>query len=298
MMFGLREEFRYGECSSCGSLWLAEPPPDLGRFYGDVYYSMAPGAARPVRAARLRSTLLLALPRRLAPRLRGKRGVRNFIVWLSGLGISLSDPIADVGAGEGALLFDMAAHGFGDLWGFDPFIHADRDAGPVHLRRAGADAMGEGFAAVMLHHSLEHMAETVGALETIRTRLRPGGVVIVRVPIAQSAAHRRYGVDWVGLDAPRHLSIPTEEGVRRAAESAGLHIEETSYDSYALQFWGSELYTRDIPLRDPRSPAEDSHDIFSAREIAAWESEATALNAAGQGDAAAFVLRSSGGRGL
>ena len=298
MMFGLREQFRYGECSSCGSLWLVEPPSDLSRFYGDGYYSMAPGSARRVPAAWLWSTVLLAVPRRLAPRLRGKRGVRNFIVWLAGLGVSLSDPIADVGGGEGALLFDMAAHGFSDLWGFDPFIHADLDAGPVHLRRAGVGAMQEGFAAVMLHHSLEHMADPVEVLESIGSRLRPGGVVILRVPIAQSAAHRRYGVNWVGLDAPRHLSIPTEEGVRRAAERAGLRIEEASYDSYALQFWGSELYARDIPLRDPRSPAEASNETFSARDIDAWESESSMLNASRRGDSAAFVLRPSARRSL
>ena len=297
-MFGLRERFRYGECSSCGSLWLVEPPSDLRRFYGDGYYSMAPGSARRLPAAWLWSTVLLAVPRRLAPRLRGKRGVRNFIVWLAGLGVSLSDPIADVGGGEGALLFDMAAHGFSDLWGFDPFIHADLDAGPVHLRRAGVGAMQEGFAAVMLHHSLEHMADPVEVLESIGSRLRPGGVIILRVPIAQSAAHRRYGVNWVGLDAPRHLSIPTEEGVRRAAERAGLSIEEASYDSYALQFWGSELYVRDIPLRDPRSPAEASNETFSARDIDAWESESSMLNASRRGDSAAFVLRPSARRSL
>ena len=52
---------RYGECSSCGSLWLVEPPSDLSRFYGDGYYSMAPGSARRVPAAWLWSTVLLAV---------------------------------------------------------------------------------------------------------------------------------------------------------------------------------------------------------------------------------------------
>src|SRR5687768_14977146 len=39
MMFGLRDRFEYAECSSCGSLQLAEIPADLGKYYPPDYYS-------------------------------------------------------------------------------------------------------------------------------------------------------------------------------------------------------------------------------------------------------------------
>src|SRR5262245_27486287 len=39
MMFGLREQFRYFECSSCGCVQIQNPPSDVGRYYPDNYYS-------------------------------------------------------------------------------------------------------------------------------------------------------------------------------------------------------------------------------------------------------------------
>src|SRR5579859_5298702 len=42
MMFGLREQFAYFRCSLCGSLQLADVPPDMSKYYPANYYSYTP----------------------------------------------------------------------------------------------------------------------------------------------------------------------------------------------------------------------------------------------------------------
>ncbi len=56
-----------------------------------------------------------------------------------------------------------------------------------------------------------------------------------------------------------------------------------------MQFWGSEQYVRDIPLRDKRSLVEGGRE-FSRLQLAEFEREAEELNIARQGDQAAFFL--------
>ena len=292
-MFGLRERFRYARCVSCSSLWSIETPEDLGRFYGAQYYSMS--QASPLRhaiAARFRARTYLALPPPIARRVAGLRGVPYWVWWLAGLGLRPSSRIADVGSGSGRLLRDLAAFSFQDLWGFDPFLPGDEDDGPVHLRASAFGDVADTFDLVMFHHSLEHIADPVATLAHARELLRPGGSILVRVPIAGSWADREYGLYWVGLDAPRHLAIPSIAGMHLAARRAGLSVRRIFFDSSGLQFWGSEQYRRGIPHRDPRSVGEGG-DAFSSAEVAAFDRRASQLNQSGEGDSAAFVMRSS-----
>jgi hypothetical protein len=185
----------------------------------------------------------------------------------------------------------MAAHGFRDLWGFDPYVTQDWDHGAVHVRRAGVNEMPQrAFRVVMFNHALEHMATPGEVLLRARERLEPGGAILVRVPIASSLADRLYGTDWVALDAPRHLHIPSIDGMRFAAARASLRVRRIFYESYGFQFWGSEQYRRGIPLRGERSVASGSSDTFTPADVETFERLALELDRRGQGDGAGFVL--------
>ena len=92
---------------------------------------------------------------------------------------------------------------------------------------------------------------------------------MIRVPVP-GFAWREYGVDWVGLDPPRHLHIVSPEGMRRLAEAHGLSIVASYWDSWSLQFWGSEQYEADIPLRDPYSLTRE-HRCARTRAVGAFQ---------------------------
>jgi SAM-dependent methyltransferase len=200
--------------------------------------------------------------------------------------------ICDVGCGSGDTLLDLKDQGFTRLTGADAFIEAStvREGIPIH--KASPAAVPATYDFVMLNHSFEHMPEPAATLKSLRRLVRPGGTLMLRLPVAGCAAWRIYGTDWVALDAPRHLHLPSVGGLRELAAKSGLDLYEVVYESNAMQFWRSEQYRADIPLFDPRShEVNPSGSMFSQSQIAAWEEQARQLNADRDGDVAALFFR-------
>lgn len=286
MMVGLRHRFTYRRCRDCQSLWLASVPADLGPYYDASYYSLQadPKGTASMPAASVWTRLLLHLPHQITDRLAGSRGFPNYVPWLRGLDIGFDSRIADVGCGEGVLLYRMSRHGFRNLWGYDPFLERERELGATRLRR-GTIGTAEGlFDLIMFNHSLEHVLDPVADLKLAAEHLERSGAIIVRVPVANSYADRHYGADWVSLDPPRHLGVPSPTGMDAAASLAGLRVERVFFDSTPMQFWGSEHYQNDMPLTDERAGCPPGRE----RELAKRSDK---LNREGQGDTAGFVLR-------
>lgn len=292
MMLGTRDVFEYIECARCGSLQIARIPDDLARYYPDDYYSLR-GAGRLERSLKAR-WLAASLDRggpagRLLVRWLGPHPLTE---WKRKAGISFDSPILDVGCGDGRLLRTMRRVGFTDLTGTDPFLERERRTDGLRLYARPVQELDGPFDFVMMHHSLEHVADPQGALEAAARLVPPGGTVLVRTPVAGSFAWRTYGADWVQLDAPRHLHVFSETGLGLLAEAAGLELVETVYESSAFQFWGSELYARDIPYRPkPSYRNRPSRALIPGEQMKQYRERARALNAAGDGDSAAFYLR-------
>jgi SAM-dependent methyltransferase len=288
MMLGLKESFEYMECSACGSLRIVDVPEDLGKYYGEGYYSFS---------RRGESTLTRYLKRKRIEHALGKRksigallccviGVPEFAEWVQTSAVNQNDAILDVGCGGGYLLGELRIAGFKSLTGIDPFLSSDLEFEGVRLRKARLEELHEHYDFIMLHHSFEHMADPVAALRELHRLLRPAGAVLVRCPLAGSYAHRTYGNNWVQLDAPRHLFIPSRKGFARLAQDCGFEIWKMSCDSTEFQFEGSELYRRGIPLRSDRRGA-----AFSRLELRRYREMATKLNHELDGDSACFYLR-------
>jgi SAM-dependent methyltransferase len=257
----------------------------LALYYGDGYYSMAPPVvASKGPVAKYWARTLLKLPPFLVDRVAGKRGFPEYLQWFLGLNVSLSSRIADVGSGEGGLAIRMATHGFADVWGFDPFIPADRDHGNAHIRRTGVDQAEGCFDVIMFNHSLEHFPHPVQALRDAKSKLAADGAILVRVPLAGTFADRHYGENWVALDPPRHLSVPSRQGMQLAAAASGLEITRVFFDSSPLQIWASEQYRQDIPLIDEQRGLGRK----VSREMRRRTCE---LNRCEDGDSAGFVMR-------
>lgn len=301
MMFGTRDEFDYLECAACGTLQIVELP-DLSRYYPKDYYSLSGGD----------SFLGKNWRRRLASRLTGKyflkgRGLVGKIVaerlqWLAFyfpnslkeplLELTFRSKILDFGCGRGNLLQNLHYFGFRDLTGADAFIEEDIFyPNGVKIFKRPLSGIEDTFDLVMLHHSFEHLPNPLDTLREIHARLPEGKFCLIRLPLA-AAAWRRYGVNWVQLDAPRHLFLFTEKSFRDLAAKAGFSVEKIVYDSESFQFFGSEQYLREIPMNDPRAFRGDvSKSIFTPAQLLAWEREAEILNNENKGDQACFYLR-------
>lgn len=273
MMYGTREEFKYWECQGCGCLQIVEVPENLADHYPSDFYSFAlqfsPWKA-PFYRAYLKFPRLMQWLHHCGPdfgavvEVRPRAGAR----------------ILDVGCGSGKLVDTLRSLGF-DACGVDPFLKEERP----HLQRMSIEDVDGGWDLIMFHHVLEHMPDSVQVLRCARSRLSEGGICLVRIPVA-NWAWQQYAQDWVQLDPPRHLVIHTPESFGVAADSAGLRITRTIFDSTEFQLRGSELYRRNVPLSSPAA-----RDFFSPKEIKVFATRAEELNREGKGDQAVFILK-------
>lgn len=312
MLYGSRERFEYFSCNTCDTLQLVNVPAaeDLARYYPVDYHknnvSSQPKALLWVTAQQDRYQLHtggrpvgVLLTKLLPDAIVAALG--EVIRILGQLELERDARILDVGCAGGALLDRLARAGFKNLLGADPFIPGDGETplGVPLLKRYLTEVTGK-FDLIMFNHSLEHVPDPLEALKAAHERLAPGGVCLARVPTTSSEAWDTYQADWVQIDAPRHIVIPSRKGMELAAAAAGLKVEKTIDDSNSFQFIGSEKYQRDVALADPKT-----HEIFGPKQIWEllrspglkqiwdWEKRAQLLNRQSRGDQAGFILRAS-----
>jgi SAM-dependent methyltransferase len=82
------------------------------------------------------------------------------------------------------------------------------------------------FDCIICSHVLEHVHDPVQALKKIKHALKPGGVLLLSCPNAMSKAGHYFGAHWRGLEAPRHLAIPTAYFLREFLERIGFQVEQ------------------------------------------------------------------------
>ena len=309
MMFGLDECFRYARCPDCASVFIHQIPEDLADYYSTKYYSFdldpqaVMGRAGVSQAVALvgRSVLLghNVLGRSLH-RLVSMRQVQTTLalfesIRLAGLPRGKESRVLDIGSGSGALVYALSLVGLGEVTGIDPFNDSDRvfDTGAQVLRCDLSEVRGA-YDLIMLHHCFEHVPNPRETMAQVRELLAPGGRVLVRMPTVSSAAFERYGTSWLQLDPPRHLTVFSRIGMERLCADGGLAVHVVRDDSTAFQFWASEQALASVPLVSGTSHfVNPDRSAFSAARLRDWEREAAALNAAGRGDQAAWVLTSS-----
>jgi len=308
MQFGLRDEFEYFECSKCGCLQIGKIPIDLSKYYPTDYYSYrisGPSIEHPktgIRAVRVKLILKILSRHYFFDKNSLGDWVANrscvagdYPYWVRHKRIKLKlrsdSSILDVGCGTGKLLLDLQLLGFSNLVGVDPFLKEDIHY-PNGVRVLSKDIrqLNQQFDFVMLHHSFEHMPDPLETLRKAYELVKPGHYLLLRIPLAGSFAWRKYGVDWVALDAPRHLFLHTRESIQILASHAGFEVADIVYDADGFGHWGSELYLRDIRLTHEQSPWINKENTFTKEELAQFAELDEQLNETGEADCGAFFL--------
>jgi 2-polyprenyl-3-methyl-5-hydroxy-6-metoxy-1,4-benzoquinol methylase len=219
-----QERFDYARCETCGTVFIADVPSDLGRYYeGDYYHFDSDGE----------------------PLWRGNEHRMRSAAYRVGLVRDQVSPghLIEIGSGTGA--FASAAQGAG----FDvSAIEMNERCCRYLSEREGITAICsdrplEALAslpeacAVAMWHVLEHLSNPAEVFEALARKLRPGGVLAIGVPNPRSLQFRLLGSRWAHLDAPRHLClIPPEALVRRGAELGLRNVTITTNDPEGLEF--------------------------------------------------------------
>lgn len=233
-MFGTNEFFKYSICSTCECIQIDSTPNNISEYYPSDYYSFN---------SQIKPTIKKIF----------KQDIWNILSCLKKdffkeqdffkYGIKYSDrkkTVLDIGCGNGKLLNTLRENGFTNLTGIDPFLNRDFYKKGLRLLKMDLDRLEGRYDLIMSNHSLEHMPDPNIFFRNIVRLLNNDGRVILRLPIYPNYIWDKYNVDWIQLDAPRHLFTFTLKSIEFLCEQYGLYISSYKYDSYPWSLASTE----------------------------------------------------------
>lgn len=288
MMFGTGDEFSYFKCPVCGCLQIEEVPDSLDKYYPNNYYSYRQKGTSSwgtLRDSLIHSSAQWGIDRILPIHLLSHKYAKYHQykqLWLKGVDKKTS--ILDIGSGKGVLLNMLHVFGYENLTGIDPYIDGDvsYDNG-VRIFKKDIYDLDKQYDFVMLHHAFEHIADPHKSISRLSEIVTDNGRILIRIPVVDGYAWRKYQMDWFQVDAPRHLFLYSVKSMRMLAEEHGLEIESIIYDSEYRQFTISDGYVKGISASEMSSP--------SMWEKYRYKRKAAQLNLSQDGDQACFILR-------
>jgi SAM-dependent methyltransferase len=211
--------FEYAACSKCGTVFIANPPDDLGRYYEADYYDIPPIERLTALAAKDRNKIDIV--NRYAA---GKR-------------------LLEIGPAFGVFALQAKANGYEvDVVEMDERCCTYlRDTVGVGVTRS--DAPHEALRnlpkhdVVALWHVLEHLPAIPELVAAAAANLRPGGVLVVATPNPAAAQFRLMGRHWPHLDAPRHLALVPLATLDGLATRDGLERVFVTTDDSDARSW-------------------------------------------------------------
>jgi SAM-dependent methyltransferase len=164
--------------------------------------------------------------------------------------------LIDVGCGGGVTLALAKQMGW-QVSGLDLDPLACKAANNIGLNVIQGDytklsEISEKFDCVLCSHVLEHVHNPVEMLSFLTASLKNNGYLILSLPNANSDLRLRFGKFWRGLEAPRHISIPTTGVVISMLKSLG-YADIKQYDLYEETYWQSLCIERKESLLTPKN---------------------------------------------
>jgi 2-polyprenyl-3-methyl-5-hydroxy-6-metoxy-1,4-benzoquinol methylase len=261
----------YWDCEDCKSLYLdpRPTPPSIGLAYVQYYThgnSEPPSFLYGMKARLRNESLSKTLNANIGPRL-NLPSLFNGVVELIGKRVVMpfgwrllaelpKGRFIDVGCGAGQTV-DLARQLGWDAMGIeiDPAaVHAAQKTG-LNILEGDYNELTkyeQQFDCIMCSHVLEHVHQPRDLLKKLQSALKPGGVLLLTLPNSLSALRRHFGTDWRGLEAPRHLCIPSEPQLIQILKNAGFTLKsladnntDTAAESYRIQRRGISSATED-----------------------------------------------------
>lgn len=284
MMLGKHKTFLYSQCTNCETIQRLETPEAIESYYPDYYYSFVQEVP-PLKAPSLKKRIIRVLKRY-------KGSIHGVFRQLYFTGTGLQDKILDIGCGKGKLICEMYNSGFTNVGGVDKFIPQEYNYnGLIKVEKKELSELEKNsYQLLMMHHVFEHMEDPHGELRLCHELLKKNGYLMIRIPVV-GKPFEIYGEDWVQLDAPRHSFLHTERSMNMLADQTGFKLERVIYDSFDFQFWGSELYKKNIGLVDATQRYVHPSEFFTEQELAGFQSASEKLNMEKKGDQAIFYLK-------
>ncbi|MEN8257634.1 MAG: class I SAM-dependent methyltransferase [Thermodesulfobacteriota bacterium] len=224
-LFGVSGKWSIKRCPNlqCGLVWL-DPRPckdDLWKAY-DEYYTHGEDVRKQTLSQKIYSFCKdifmrqdykklnhLCRPRKIPGKLLEVGcGSGDRLVWMRKAGWEVEGQEVDPKAAESA----RTAHGI-----------------KVHFGELEKLDLAEGsYDVIIMNHVIEHVYDPVTLLTECRRLLKSAGELVVITPNIKSSGHKYFGLNWLGLDPPRHLCLFSPNILELFAQKVGFEHYQTS----------------------------------------------------------------------
>lgn len=234
----------YWNCEDCEALYLDERPTQgsIGRAYGQYYTHVQSCSLiknikeilrNEINSQRLNINLrprlhlpklfsLLLTPLHKKIQLPMAFGLRELI------SPSKKGTLIDVGCGDGRMVHLTSLLGW-DAYGIeiDPAAVQKAKQQGLKIYEGGYQELKKhklSFDRVICSHVIEHVHDPLEMINCIKDALKPGGILILSSPNSTSAMRDYFGQNWRGLEAPRHLAIPSAKSLKKLIENLDFKV--------------------------------------------------------------------------
>lgn len=172
--------------------------------------------------------------------------------------------LLDVGFGNGGFLKLATEMGWNaEGIDFDPKAVEVARARGLKVRCASAmdlSAQNEQFDVITLSHVIEHVHSPTTLLEDLYRLLKPGGTLWLETPNINSMGARKFGQNWRGLEAPRHLTIFNSKSLPMLLKQIGFwQINQHWHGVIALSIY---LESDSLTYRSHKRSSSNSRSIL------------------------------------
>lgn len=240
---GPQRTHRYVRCESCGHEWLVPPPtPEaLAAYYNGAYS--------------------VPLSRYAAAARRDFPGLRTLLASYGFTGGRL----LEVGCSHGDMLAHFGRAGW-SVEGVEIDARAASHARDHHgllvhegtFALAAPELRGAPFDVVALFHVIEHMLDPREFLGQLAPVLRPGGVILLKTPNAESLAARTTAGWWEWRAAPEHVHLYSAASLSMLLAHVGfdvLHVSSRTGDAHTDLFEVLRASAKRLLRRNVDTPA-------------------------------------------
>lgn len=271
----------YWTCQGCQTLVLSPRPSadSIHQAYGNYYTHRAKaGAAGLDLKQRWRNERLsVRLAGNIEPRLHlpallhgyvAQRAARMHLPFGWELMASLPrGRLVDVGCGSGKTVALAAQLGWqaSGIEIDEGAVKAARAAG-VQVQQGGYELLTsfeQTVDCLICSHVIEHVHEPLDLLRKLHRALKPGGTLLLSCPNALSDLHAHFGANWRGLEAPRHLAIPSEPALSAALGALGFQVQ--IHADLGLETAGESLRiarrARKVSAEDRKRARQLAHEL-------------------------------------
>lgn len=233
-------EYKLYRCKSCGLSFLNQPcPAVLEKHYSTEYsvYSDSNGTSNIRKIFTLVETLYHQIQENDAS---GFSKIFKFLflplsAYFRTVKLIKNGKYLDVGCGIGYFPLVMKYMGM-EPYGIEPadFDQELSENFGLNISKGTLDELkyeNNFFDVINLNHVLEHVPRPSETMEELHRILKPGGYLIIAVPLKDSLASRIFGKYWAQADTPRHLYLFTTETLKQYAIKYNFEVLKVRYNS-------------------------------------------------------------------